>query len=68
MAVIDLEALTVEVIETPREELLQALDVQCRELLGMSGREFLQAIREGKEIDNPSADRLAILAQTLIEP
>lgn len=67
MATIDLESLTVEVVETPRDELFEALDEQCRELLGMTGDEFVKAIREGVEIDNPAAVRLAILARTLIE-
>lgn len=67
MATIDLEALTVEVVETPVDELLAALDEQCRELLGITGQEFMRAIREGEEIEHPSAARLAILARTLIE-
>lgn len=68
MAIIDLEGLSVDVIELPREELLRLLDERCRELLDMTGEEFLEVVREGREIDNPAADRLEILAEALIEP
>jgi hypothetical protein len=68
MAVIDLEALDMDVIEVPREELLAALDQRCHELLGISADEFIAAVRQGEEIDHPAAVRLAVLARTVIEP
>jgi hypothetical protein len=68
MAVIDLHGIDVDVVEVPREELLRLLDERCRDLLGMTGEEFLEAVSAGREIDHPAADRLEILAEALIEP
>jgi hypothetical protein len=67
MGVIDLEALDVEVVELPPEEWLRVLDERAQELLGMSGEQFLAAVRAGEEFDHPAADRLEVLARTLIE-
>jgi hypothetical protein len=68
MAVIPLDRIDVDVVEIPRDELLAMLDEDCRALLGISGAEFLEAVRNGREIDHPAADRLEILAEALIEP
>jgi hypothetical protein len=67
VAVIDLEVLDVEVVDVPRDELFAALDEACREELGMTGEEFIDLLRQGQEIDDPTAIRLAILARALIE-
>jgi hypothetical protein len=67
MAIIDLEVLDVEVVDVSREELLAALDEACRDELGMTGEEFINLVRGGQEIDDPTAVRLAILARALIE-
>jgi hypothetical protein len=67
MAVIDLEGLDVEVMELSAEDLHRQLDMLARDLLGITGDEFLSAIREGQEIDNPAAVRLAVLARALID-
>jgi hypothetical protein len=67
MAVIDLEELDVDVVELSRAELLAVLDERCRALLDMSGVDFLAAVREGRQIDNPAAVRLAVLARALID-
>jgi hypothetical protein len=67
VAVIDLEVLDVEVVDVSRDELLAALDEACRDELGITGEEFIDLVREGQEIDDPAAARLAILARALIE-
>jgi hypothetical protein len=64
---INLEALDVEVVELPPDELHRLLDERARALLGMTADEFIAAVRAGEELDNPAADRLEVLARTLIE-
>jgi hypothetical protein len=65
VAIIDLQHLDIEVIDVPRNELFNALDEECQKFLGMSGSEFIEALRAGRAIDHPAADRLAVLAGAL---
>lgn len=68
MATIDVTRLPVEVVEVPREELLRALDAECRRLLGMSGADFLRTVKAGEDLEgNATAARLRVLAQALID-
>lgn len=67
MATIDLANLPVEVVESSRGELLETLDDECWRALRVSGQEYMDGLREGREIDDPAADRLRVLAQALID-
>lgn len=67
MALIELERLTVDVVEATPEELFDALDEECREHLGMTASEFIKLIQEGRTPDEPAAIRLGLLAEALIE-
>lgn len=68
MATIDLARLPIEVVQPSRDDLRAALDDECRRLLGISGSDFLRAVRAGEDFDeNPAAARLRVLAQALID-
>ncbi len=66
MATIDLRTLEpLQVEAATREEVEAALDVACRDLLGLTGDEFRTALREGREFDHPAAFRLGVLGRAL---
>ena len=67
MALIELDRLALDVVEATADELLDALDEECREHLGMTASEFIKLIREGRTPDEPAAIRLGLLAEALIE-
>jgi len=55
-----------EVVEASTEDLIAALDDECRKTLGLSAQDFLELVRHGEEPDDPTAIRLAVLAQAII--
>lgn len=67
MAIIDMEALGVEVVHATEEDLLAAIDELAREIFGISGDEYLERLRSGSAPEDPAAVGLDVLARALIE-
>ena len=67
MAIINMEALDVEVVHTTEAELMAAVDDQAREIFGISGDEYIARLRSGTAPEDPAAVGLDVLARALIE-
>jgi hypothetical protein len=67
VAVIDMEALAVEVVHATEAELLAAIDEQARAIFGISGDEYIDRLRSGTAPEDPAAVGLDVLARALIE-
>ena len=66
MAVIDVDALSIEEVQATDDEVYAHLDELCLSLVGMTADEFVSAVREGRRVDHPAAARLEILARLYI--
>lgn len=67
MAVIDMESLSVELVQATEEDLLVAIDEQARAIFGISGDEYIEKLRSGTAPEDPAAVGLDVLARALIE-
>jgi hypothetical protein len=67
LAVIDMEALTVDVIHATDEEVLAVIDEKARAIFGISGDEYIDQLRAGTAPEVPEALGLDVLARALIE-
>jgi hypothetical protein len=67
MAVIDMESLSVELVQATEEDVLVAIDEQARAIFGISGEEYIDKLRSGTAPEDPAAVGLDVLARALIE-